>query len=233
MRKATEWMPDLIVTDVMMPEVDGLELCRRIRSSEMTNHIPIIIITARTTDSDRLNGFEAGAEAYLCKPFLAEELLLRVSKLLEQRRLLQQKFKLSMAVNKEEKTVSSSTTHETTIYERNLSEANSAFLRKVNEAILRLMPEGKLDVQDVAAAVFLSRSQFGRKLRAVVDMSPSDFINDVRLNEVRRLLHVQPPLTLLDIALRTGFSDHAHLTHAFRRKFGMPPSQYIRQSNAD
>ncbi len=232
-RKATEWMPDLIVTDVMMPEVDGLELCRRIRSSEMTNHIPIIIITARTTDSDRLNGFEAGAEAYLCKPFLAEELLLRVSKLLEQRRLLQQKFKLSMAVNKEEKTGSSSTTHETTIYERNLSEANSAFLRKVNEAILRLMPEGKLDVQDVAAAVFLSRSQFGRKLRAVVDMSPSDYINDVRLNEVRRLLHVQPPLTLLDIALRTGFSDHAHLTHAFRRKFGMPPSQYIRQSNAD
>ena len=232
-QKATEWMPDLIVTDVMMPEVDGLELCRRIRSSEKTNHIPIIIITARTTDSDRLSGFEAGAEAYLCKPFLAEELLLRVSKLLEQRRLLQQKFKLSMAVTKEEKKDSSPTAQETTIYERNLSEANSAFLRKVDEAILRLMPEGKLDVQDVAAAVFLSRSQFGRKLRAVVDMSPSDYINDVRLNEVLRLLRVQPPLPLLEIALRTGFSDHAHLTHAFRRKFGMPPSQYIRQSNAD
>ncbi len=220
-RKSSEWMPDLIVTDVMMPEVDGLELCRRIRSSEQTNHIPIIIITARTTDSDRLSGFEAGAEGYLCKPFLAEELLLRIEKLLEQRHLLQQKFQQSMA----------SSTEEATIYERNLSEANSAFLHKLDDAILRLMPEGKLDVQDVAAAIFLSRSQLGRKLRSVVDMSPSDYINDVRLNEVKRLLHSQPSLTLLDIALRTGFSDHAHLSHSFRRKFGISPTQYIRQSN--
>ena len=253
-QKATEWMPDLIVTDVMMPEVDGLELCRRIRSSEKTNHIPIIIITARTTDSDRLSGFEAGAEAYLCKPFLSEELLLRVSKLLEQRRLLQKKFQRSLAglynseaaahgepekrmegrlvpATKEEEGDSPSA-QAPTIYERNLSEANSAFLRKVDEAILRLMPEGKLDVQDVASAVFLSRSQFGRKLRAVVDMSPSDYISDVRLNEVKRLLHEQPPLPLLEIALLTGFADHAHLSHAFRRKFGMSPSQYLKSENA-
>ena len=232
-RKATEWMPDLIVTDVMMPEVDGLQLCRRLRSSEKTNHIPIIIITARTADSDRLSGFEAGAEAYLSKPFLAEELLLRISKLLEQRRLLQQKFQRSLAVSTEKvqdpPSAPEPVAPSATIYERNLSEANSGFLRKVDEAIYRLMPEGKLDVQDVAAAVFLSRSQFGRKLRAVMDMSPSDYINDVRLNEVKRLLHSQPPLPLLEIALRTGFSDHSHLSHAFRRKFGVSPTQYIRQ----
>ena len=237
-RKATEWMPDLIVTDVMMPEVDGLELCRRIRSSENTNHIPIIIITARTTDRDRLSGIEAGAEAYLCKPFLADELLLRVGKLLEQRRLLQHKFQLSMAVGSSEEvaeaessavSASESTGEEVTIYERNLSEANRAFLRKLDEAILRQMSEGKIDVQNLASAICMSRSQFGRKLRAVVDMSPTDYINDVRLNEVRRLLHAQPPLTLLDIALRTGYADHSHLSHAFRRKFGISPSQYLRQ----
>ena len=236
-RKAAEWMPDLVVTDIMMPEVDGLEMCRRIRSSEQTNHIPIIIITARNTDSDRLSGIEAGAEAYLCKPFMAEELLLRIDKILEQRRMLQQKFQKTVSAPEADTAVSNTAatiepSKEETIYERNLSESNQAFLHKVDEVIFRLMPEGKVDVQEVATAVCLSRSQFGRKLRAVVDMSPSDYINDVRLNEVRRLLHSQPQLSLLDIALRTGFSDHAHLTHAFTRKFGVSPSLYIRQANA-
>ena len=240
-RKAAEWMPDLVVTDIMMPEVDGLEMCRRIRSSEQTNHIPIIIITARNTDSDRLSGIEAGAEAYLCKPFMAEELLLRIDKILEQRRMLQQKFQKTVNIPESETDVTDVTdaaasapepSKEETIYERNLSESNQAFLHKVDEVIFRLMQEGKVDVQEVATAVCLSRSQFGRKLRAVVDMSPSDYINDVRLNEVRRLLHSQPQLSLLDIALRTGFSDHAHLTHAFTRKFGVSPSLYIRQANA-
>ena len=121
---------------------------------------------------------------------------------------------------------------EETIYERNLSDANRAFLHKTDEAIFRLMSESRLDVQEVSAAVCLSRSQFGRKLRSVVGMSPTDYINDVRMNEVRRLLQSQPQLSLLDIALRTGFSDNAHLTHAFTRKFGVSPSLYIRQTNA-
>ena len=237
-RKAAEWMPDLIVTDVMMPEVDGLEMCRRIRSSEETNHIPIIIITARASDSDRLCGIEAGAEAYLCKPFMAEELLLRIGKILEQRRMLQHKFQSIItpplsgtdipapAVSKLEPL------KEGTIFERNLSDANQAFLHKTDEAIYRLMAEGRLDVQEVSAAVCLSRSQFGRKLRAVVGISPADYINDVRMNEVMRLLHSQPQLSLLEIALRTGFSDNAHLTHVFTRKFGVSPSLYMRQNNA-
>ena len=153
--------------------------------------------------------------------------------------MLQQKFQQTVNIPEEGTDVpniAASTTEpskEETIYERNLSEANRDFLRKIDEAIFRLMAEGKVDVQDVAAAVFLSRSQFGRKLRAVVDMSPSDYINDVRLNEVRRLLHSQPQLSLLDIALRTGFSDHAHLSHAFSRKFGVSPSIYIRQKNVE
>ena len=237
-RKAAEWMPDLIVTDVMMPEVDGLEMCRRIRSSEETNHIPIIIITARASDSDRLCGIEAGAEAYLCKPFMAEELLLRIGKILEQRRMLQHKFQKTITPPSSCTDIPSpapsdlESSKEETIYERNLSDANRAFLHKTDEAIFRLMSESRLDVQEVSAAVCLSRSQFGRKLRSVVGMSPTDYINDVRMNEVRRLLQSQPQLSLLDIALRTGFSDNAHLTHAFTRKFGVSPSLYIRQTNA-
>ncbi len=237
-RKAAEWMPDLIVTDVMMPEIDGMEMCRRIRSSEQTNHIPIIIITARTTDKDRLSGLEAGAEAYLNKPFLVEELLLHVENILEQRRLLQQKFLRSIeqevvAPTEQDAATDGAVpdTQDASIYERHLSETNSAFLRKLDDAILRLMHENQLNVQNVAAAVFLSRSQFGRKLRAIVDISPSDYINDVRLNEVKRLLHSKPMPTLLDIALLTGYSDHSHLSHAFRRKYGVSPSQYIRQNS--
>ena len=230
--KASELMPDLIVTDVMMPDVDGLELCHRIRSSELTSHIPIIIITARVADNDRMAGIEVGADAYLCKPFLAEELLLRVAKLMEQRRLLQQKFMKSASLLSSETpdvAPAPTSTDEVSVYERNVLEANERFLRKLDDVILTLMPLATCDATNVASQLCMSRQQLGRKLRAIADMTPSDYIISRRLEEVRRLLLEEPSLSLLDVALRCGFADNASLTHTFRRKFGVSPSQYVNE----
>ncbi len=204
--KAEQIIPDLIVTDVMMPDIDGLELCRRIRQSELTNHIPVIIVTARVEDRDRLQGIEAGADAYLYKPFMAEELLLRITKLLESRRTLQRKF---AALNP----------HPSSTYAER-------FLRKLDDIILLLMPKQRVDAATVAKEMGMSRQQLGRKLRAVADTTPSDYILNLRLQEVCHLLQEQPQLTLLDISLRCGFADNAHLTHVFQRRFGITPSQY-------
>lgn len=220
-------MPDLIVTDIMMPDVDGLQLCQQIRSDELTNHIPIIILTARATDADRLTGLSAGADAYLLKPFLAEELQLRVAKLLEQRHLLQQKY-LQTQQTEEDKTAESSITAEKNVYEQHVMVANEQFLSKLDGIIFRLMPQGTCDATTVAQELAISRQQLGRKLKAVADVTPSEYIVSRRLDEAKRLLLEQPPLTLLDIALRCGFADHSHLTHTFRRKFGMTPTQYVK-----
>lgn len=220
-------MPDLIVTDIMMPDVDGLQLCQQIRSDELTNHIPIIILTARATDTDRLTGISAGADAYLLKPFLAEELLLRVAKLLEQRHLLQQKFMRSEQMQEAE-VPDTSVAAERSVYEQRVKMANEQFLSKLDNIIFRLMPQGTCDATTVAQEMAVSRQQLGRKLKAVTDSTPTDYILSRRLEEAKRLLLEQPPLTLLDIAIRCGFADHSHLTHTFRRKFGISPTQYVK-----
>ena len=225
--RANKLMPDLIVTDVMMPDVDGLELCRRIRASEMTNHIPLVIITARVTDEDRMQGIKAGADAYLYKPFLADELLLRIEKLLESRQMLQKKFSATISDTPQQEMPS----EPQTLYERNVMKANEEFLQLTNKAISKLMPTGDCSALKVAEELCMSRSQFARKLKAVIDTTPSDYIVNYRLNEVKRLLKQQPPLPFLDIALKCGFADNAHMTHVFKQKLGITPSQYIKETN--
>ena len=225
--RANEQMPDLIVTDIMMPDVDGLELCRRIRASEMTNHIPLVIITARVTDEDRLEGIKAGADAYLYKPFLADELLLRMEKLLESRKMLQQKFAATISVVPQQKETSS---EPQTLYERNVAKANEVFLRRLDDVIGNLMPTGDCSANKVAEEMCMSRSQFARKIKAVIDTTPSDYILNYRLNEVKHLLHEQPPLPFLDIAIKCGFADNAHMTHVFKQKLGITPTQYMKET---
>ena len=228
LQMAEQIMPDLIVTDVMMPDVDGLELCRRIRQSELTNHIPIIIVTARVEDRDRIQGIKAGADAYLYKPFMPEELMLRITKLLEAQRRLRRKFAAVAEKSEDSEGAEHSEDSEKTEKSENteLSKTYARFLGKLDNVILRLMAEGRSDAASVAQEMGMSRQQLGRKLRAVADATPSEYILRLRLDEVHRLLDLQPELTLLDVAMRCGFADHAHLTHVFQRRFGISPSQY-------
>ena len=220
--KAEALVPDVIVTDVMMPTMDGLELCRRIRANIITDHIPVVVVTARVTDADRLRGIAAGADAYLTKPFLADELRLRIAKLLEQRRRLLAKAgatavdgSLSVADHAEKER------------EKQLSEASKEFLKKLNEVILGQMAKGDVSTKTVAAELFMSSSQLVRKLHALTGMTPSAYILEQRMQEALRLLAHTPKYTIAEIAIHCAFSDASHFSRTFRRRFGIPPSQYV------
>jgi DNA-binding response OmpR family regulator/tetratricopeptide (TPR) repeat protein len=220
--KAEALVPDVIVTDVMMPTMDGLELCRRIRANIITDHIPVVVVTARVTDADRLRGIAAGADAYLTKPFLADELRLRIAKLLEQRRRLLAKAgatavdgSLSVADHAEKER------------EKQLSEASKEFLKKLNEVILGQMAKGDVSTKTVAAELFMSSSQLVRKLHALTGITPSAYILEQRMQEALRLLAHTPKYTIAEIAIHCAFSDTSHFSRTFRRRFGIPPSQYV------
>lgn len=219
--KAEALVPDVIVTDVMMPTMDGLELCRRIRANIITDHIPVVVVTARVTDADRLRGIAAGADAYLTKPFLVDELRLRIAKLLEQRRRLLAKAgatadgSLSVADHAEKER------------EKQLSEASKEFLKKLNEVILAQMTKGDVSTKTVAAELFMSSSQLVRKLHALTGMTPSAYILEQRMQEALHLLAHTPKYTIAEIAIHCAFSDTSHFSRTFRRRFGIPPSQYV------
>lgn len=255
---ARELMPDLIVTDLMMPHTDGLELCRQIRADELTNHIPVIVITAKATDDDRLRGLEAGADAYLFKPFNADELYIRVEKLLEQRRLLHAKYARIATLETEEPmaqteaetvsgtatgtatgTPSGSETPSGTAETAQVAEAVSSqrrqaeeqFLRKVKALVLQLMPDGNADIDHVASELCMSPSQFRRKLGAITGTTPAQYILHLRLEQSRVLLTEHSEWPIIEVAECCGFSDQPNFTRVFRRVYGITPGA-ARQEDA-
>jgi DNA-binding response OmpR family regulator len=212
--KAKDIMPDLIITDLMMPgSIDGLEFCRKIRKSDVLSHIPIIIITAKTTDADRIKGLEAGADAYLVKPFNSEELIVRVNKLLEQRRMLRKKFSTDMVISNS--TPSS-----------NVSQQSRDFLNKFVDVVYSNMATGKLDVETIADRMAMSRTQLNRKMLAITGENTSTYIMQLRMSKAKRLLRGDINLPIGSVAQQCGFDDVAYFSRIFKQQCDLTPSQY-------
>jgi YesN/AraC family two-component response regulator len=208
-------MPDLIITDLMMPgNIDGLEFCRKVRQSDVLNHIPIIIITAKTTDADRVKGLEAGADAYLVKPFNSDELLVRVRKLLEQRRMLRKKFSADIVMSKTDKPVS------------NVSQQSREFLNKFVDVVYANMASGKLDVETIADRMAMSRTQLNRKMLAITGENTSTYIMQLRMSKAKRLLRGDINLPIGNVAQQCGFDDVAYFSRIFKQQCDLTPSQY-------
>ena len=210
LEKAEEYMPDLILTDLMMPEMDGYELCRRVRASVILNHIPIIIITARSEDSDRIQGLDAGADAYLLKPFNADELDTRMSKLLEQRRMLREKYTNAL--------------HEGAEQDVEISSYEKDFLSVLNDTIYIRMSEGNLALDNLADKFCMSQSQMSRKIKSITGLSASTYILQLRMEWARRVL-LSTEMPIGEIAEKCGFSDQSHFSRTFRQRFGSTPTQ--------
>ena len=208
---AAEQMPDLILTDLMMPEMDGYELCRRVRESEVLNHIPIIIITAKSGGKERVCGLEVGADAYLEKPFNAEELNIRITKLLEQRRLLREKYSKAM--------------REGTELNVKLNPADQDFLARLNDYIYALISNHGLNSDMVDDKMCMSRSQLNRKVRAITGYNTSAYILQMRMERSKRLLASTEEL-IGDIALKCGFEDANYFAKIFKKQTGVTPSEY-------
>lgn len=213
------WMPDLVITDLMMPAMDGLELCRKIRGDELICHIPIIVVTAKVSDADRIEGLKAGADAYLAKPFNSEELKMRVAKLLEQRSLLKAKFAKTMNFENIQETAQ----------EDSILELDRRFLNKVTDYVYIMLNGRKnVDVETLASQMCLSYGQLNRKLSALTGYTPAQYIQRVKIKKAQRLLTAHPELGFNDVAEQCGFSDYSNFVRAFRNVLKQTPTQFVR-----
>ena len=214
LEKALSLMPDLILTDLLMPRKDGLEMCREIKMSEVLNHIPVIMITARSTDADKLMGLEAGADAYLVKPFSADELKLRIRNLIKQREVMREKYALSSNVHVNNMTA--------------LNKLDKEFLHKFIDYVYVHMNNGTVSVESVAADLCMTPKQLRSKIVAITGENPSAYIQKIRLEKAQRMLQVEPNMSIGEIALKCGFEDFAYFSRVFKKKYGVMPSQYRR-----
>lgn len=215
LHKTREVVPDMVVTDVMMPTMDGFELCRSIREDILLSHIPVIMVTAKSSDEDRLKGLEAGADAYLIKPFNPAELEVRVRKLMEQRRLLQQKYAAAVESGEEKTAVE--------------NDADRLFLEKSAEMAEQLLEEHCLDVSSFADKMCVSPRQLQRRISALTGDTPQRYIMRLRIRKAKELLENEPSASLADIAFRCGFEEPSSFSRTFKKFTEMTPTQYSKQ----
>ena len=215
--KALDVVPDLIISDVMMPLKDGFEVTDTLKNDERTSHIPIILLTARADVESRLEGLRRGADVYLAKPFEREELLVRIGKLLELRKHLKDRFRqvvyTSHPLHADHNPVQSP----------EISEPEDAFIRKIKGILAENIADENFSLPELCLKVNMSRSQLFRKMKALIDESPSGFIRSYRLHRAKDLLQTTS-LSVSEIGYEVGFKDPAHFSKSFQEEFGMPPS---------
>ena len=202
--------PDLIVSDVMMPRMNGTDMCRRIKENIETSHIPVILLTAWSTDDGRTEGYKAGADAYIAKPFDMEVLLARISNLLEKQEKRKQDF--SHSISLDPKTVTDSTPDE-------------AFLNEVIGHIEKNIDNSEYTIDSLAEDVVMSRMSFYRKMKSLTGQTPADFIRTVRLKTAAKLLK-GGNCNVSEACYRTGFASPQNFSKHFKEMFGVLPSQY-------
>jgi signal transduction histidine kinase/DNA-binding response OmpR family regulator/ligand-binding sensor domain-containing protein len=218
---ATDIIPDLIITDVMMPFIDGFEMCKKLRQDERTSHIPIIMLTAKADMQSKLEGLEKGADVYLEKPFHKEELLLRIKKLLELRKNLQQYYSKQIGIAPLAEAALTQEIITATIEEP----AEHEFVKKLRELVEANFTNYEFSVEQLCKLVFMSHSQLHRKLEALTGCSPNKFIRIVRLNKAKELLS-NPSLSIATIALDCGYNDPGYFARVFKQEYGITPQEW-------
>ncbi|MFK7932182.1 MAG: ATP-binding protein [Saprospiraceae bacterium] len=206
--RAIELVPDLIISDVMMPEKDGYEVCATLKKDERTSHIPIVLLTAKATQEEKVRGLQDGADAYLTKPFDRAELFTRIEQLLKLRSNLQQRYSQSPVI--------------TTTKSLNREEQ---FLQKVHSQVLDKLTDINLSVANLAANLDLTNNQFYRKVKALSGKTPSQYIRQIRLQKSIELLR-QGDLNISEVAYAVGFSDPNYFSRVFHQEFKQPPSAF-------
>ena len=216
LKRAGEIIPDLVITDVMMPNMDGMALARAIRANDLTAHIPIIMVTARVTEQDRIEGIKAGADAYLVKPFNTEELLTRVAKLLEQRIMLRDKYA---------QTITQAPVTDDAIEDH--------FLARVEQVIVAHINKGEdITVTMVADDLNITARQLHRKVTGLINQSPAALIRITRINCAKTIMAAKPEMPLKSVALACGFTDYSHFAKVFRTVTGVSPTAWTAKPTA-
>lgn len=207
--KGLELVPDIIISDVMMPEMDGFEVCDTLKKDSRTSHIPIVMLTARATVEDHIAGMKRGADAYMAKPFHQGELTVQLENLLESRRRLQERYR-SLDISVEE-----ASPHD---------KAEDAFLIKLRGFIEAEINDADLSIDDLCRKMAMSRMQLHRKIKALTDRSTALYIRSIRLQRARHLLTTSD-INVSEAAYQVGFDDPKYFSRVFIEEFGMAPSE--------
>jgi signal transduction histidine kinase/DNA-binding response OmpR family regulator len=210
---ARKKVPDLIVSDIMMPVMDGVTLVRCIREDECTSHIPIILLTARDDGETKIRGFEMGAEQYLVKPFEIGELSARIKSLLEQRARLRKKYSQEFTLQPTAVT---------------LENRDMMFLDKVIKIIETNLTNEDFSIEDLQSEIGMSRMQLHRKLKALTAQSAGDFIRSIKLKRAAQILR-QPGIQIAEAAYLSGFNHTSYFSKCFKEQFGILPSEYVKK----
>jgi signal transduction histidine kinase/ligand-binding sensor domain-containing protein/DNA-binding response OmpR family regulator len=210
LKKAIEFVPDLIISDIMMPKMDGFQLCSKIKSKEETSHIPVILLTVQSEGESKLKGIKSGADAYLPKPFNPEELMVRVQNLLKMRQKIRAKFRRQMLLEPRDESVKS---------------LDEKFLVRVKQEVEKKLSDWRLDADTLSRAVEISRMQLYRKLKGLTGQTVHEFIRTIRLQRAVQLLK-QCKMTITEICYYVGFNDLNYFSRCFRKQYGKSPSEY-------
>ncbi|MEL6639509.1 MAG: response regulator, partial [Bacteroidota bacterium] len=202
-------VPDLIVSDVMMPRKDGYELCTTLKEDLRTSHIPIVLLTAKADSESRISGLQRGADAYLSKPFAPQELLVRLQQLLHLRRTLQERYAAIGSVERKAEAVAS---------------REEVFLQRMRALVEAHLSDPDLNMPRVCKALEMSRSQVYKKIKALTGRTPSQYIRSIRLHHARRLLQ-SSDLNVSEVAYEVGFSSPFYFSNVFLAEFGVRPNE--------
>lgn len=227
-RLASKYVPDCVVSDVMMPGLDGLEVTRRLKSETVTSHIPVILLTACGLDEQRVEGYDSGADGYIAKPFNDKVLLSKVRSVIANRRLLKAKPGASVPVPdvpaKRKEGAKASKLPRSTSADP-LSEIDSQFYRDFVETVEKEMSNSELTVEELAGKAGMSRVQFYRKLKALTNFSPVDLLRLMRLRRAKELLVSNADLNVSEVGYMVGFSSPSYFAKCYRTQFGELPSE--------
>ncbi len=204
--------PDIVISDIMMPEMDGLELTEKIKTDIKTSHLPVILLTAKSEIEDRIAGLKTGADSYIPKPFHPEHLRIRIRKLIELRRMLKKKFSQDIGINVET---------------MNLGSLDAEFLNKLNDIIENNLGDFNLNIEKLCRHVGMSRSNMFKKLKALTGLSPTEYMRNFRLNKALRMMIEDRSLNISDVGYRVGFNSPAYFTQSFRKVYGKAPKEFV------
>ena len=203
---------DLIVSDVMMPEMDGMELCRRVKGKFETCHVPFILLTAKTGDEDKIEGYESGADGYICKPLRLSVLLAKVDNLLKKRKRMGIDFRRQLVFEAKE---------------LNYTSMDEAFIRKAVDCVNAHLSDCDFEHAQFMAEMGMARTTLADKLKLLTGLTPSGFISNVRLQAACRLIDEKKKLRIADLAYAVGFNDPKYFSSCFKKKFGLSPTEYM------
>lgn len=217
LEQALECIPDIIVSDIMMPVMNGIVMCRRLKEDLRTSHIPVILLTAKDSLQDKEEGYQVGADSYLTKPFSATLLHSRIHNLLESRRLLAERFNSnSMLIDKRAAVTES------------MNKLDNEFLEKINKLIEERLSSEKIDIGYLADAMCMSNSTLYRKMKALTGLSTNEYIRKIKMQYAERLL-LEGKYNISEVAFKVGINSAVYFRQCFKDEFGMAPSDYMKK----